>query len=62
MMKSELACPYCSYSVSRSHLLNQHIRVHFNAPGGEMCALSKANVEDMRKAAATGASQNDDDN
>ncbi|XP_061189633.1 zinc finger protein Xfin-like [Saccostrea echinata] len=29
MIKSELACPYCDYSVSKQHLLTQHIGVHF---------------------------------
>lgn len=29
MVQSELACPYCDYSVSKNHLLTQHIRVHF---------------------------------
>ena len=29
MIKSELICPYCDYSVAKQHLLTQHIRVHF---------------------------------
>ncbi|KAK3086615.1 hypothetical protein FSP39_021048 [Pinctada imbricata] len=29
MIKSELVCPYCDYSVAKQHLLTQHIRVHF---------------------------------
>ncbi|XP_046336984.2 zinc finger protein Xfin-like isoform X2 [Haliotis rufescens] len=29
MVRSDLACPYCDYSVSKQYLLSQHIRVHF---------------------------------
>lgn len=29
IVQSELACPYCDYSVSKNHLLAQHVRVHF---------------------------------
>ncbi len=42
MVRSALECPYCDYSVSKVHLLNQHIRVHFNLPGAEMNAKSSS--------------------
>ncbi|CAI9735193.1 finger Xfin [Octopus vulgaris] len=29
VVRSELACPYCDYTVSKNHLLAQHVRVHF---------------------------------
>ena len=31
MLRSDLQCPYCDYSVSKIHLLNQHLKVHFNS-------------------------------
>lgn len=30
MLKCELQCPYCDYSVAKQHLLTQHIKVHFS--------------------------------
>ena len=41
VVRSDLQCPYCDYSVTKVHLLNQHIRVHFSVPGSEMSAEPK---------------------
>lgn len=30
MMKNEFACPYCDYSVGKTHVLVQHVKVHFS--------------------------------
>jgi uncharacterized Zn-finger protein len=29
MIRSDLQCPYCDFSVSKGHLLTQHVKVHF---------------------------------
>ncbi|XP_064639933.1 uncharacterized protein LOC135495354 [Lineus longissimus] len=29
MIRSDLQCPYCDYSVTKEHLLTQHVKVHF---------------------------------
>ena len=46
MIHSDNQCPYCDYSVTKVHLLNQHIKVHFNTPGGEMNALPATENKD----------------
>ncbi|KAH3773201.1 uncharacterized protein LOC127846484 [Dreissena polymorpha] len=30
MVKNEFACPYCDYSVGKTHVLLQHVKVHFS--------------------------------
>ncbi|WAR11682.1 ZN845-like protein [Mya arenaria] len=30
MVKHEFACPYCDYSVGKTHVLVQHVKVHFS--------------------------------
>ena len=30
MIKNEFACPYCDYSVGKTHVLMQHVKVHFS--------------------------------
>lgn len=30
MVKNEYACPYCDYSVGKTHVLVQHVKVHFS--------------------------------
>lgn len=44
MIKSELQCQYCDYSVSKTHLLNQHIKVHFNLADGYVASENTANT------------------
>jgi KRAB domain-containing zinc finger protein len=59
MVKSELACPYCDYSVSKQHLLTQHIGVHFCplpelsswlAQNGEMDRVKQIKNPDLSEA------------
>lgn len=59
MIKSELACPYCDYSVSKQHLLTQHIGVHFCplpelsswlAQNGEMDRVKQTKNPDLSEA------------
>ncbi|KAL5021317.1 hypothetical protein ScPMuIL_000472 [Solemya velum] len=59
MLKSDLACPYCDYSVSKQHLLAQHIKIHFSplpelstwlAQNGQMERVEQTKEPDISEA------------
>lgn len=63
MVRSELACQYCDYSVSKSHLLTQHIKVHFSPLPEFSEWLAQSGIKDRDRGetpAAVGKADNSD--
>ncbi|KAL3859797.1 hypothetical protein ACJMK2_009991 [Sinanodonta woodiana] len=59
MIKSDISCPYCDYSVAKVHVLIQHIRVHFSplpelsdwlAQNGQIDRVKQSKETDIREA------------
>jgi len=46
MIRSALQCSYCDYSVSKQHLLTQHMKVHFNSDGQFKSSSSSSLADD----------------
>ncbi|XP_053402465.1 uncharacterized protein LOC123548380 isoform X2 [Mercenaria mercenaria] len=59
MVKNEYACPYCDYSVGKTHVLVQHVKVHFSplpefsewlAENGDKERIKEVKNKDMKEA------------